>query len=410
MSVQSTPLGWKAVTLKDVAANIPNAIVDGPFGSNLKTDDYVDAGIPVLQGKNITNDTFRWFDVRFVSEKKANDLMRSSVRSGDILLIKIGSIGYSAIVDSLNGFDFAIIPANLVKITPNSDVIFTGYLHHWLTSPDAKNYLIRNASKTAQPALSLGKIRELPVPLPTLPEQRRIAAILDKANALRAKRREALAQFDRLAQSIFVEMFGDPKKHIEAGSTVGLAEVVAPTKLVTYGIVQAGPEFPGGVPYIKTGDIKEGLILEGQLSHTSPEIAAAYRRSAISSGDIVMSIRATVGTTALVPPSLDGANLTQGTARISPGPEVHGLYLLNYLRTGSVQQWIQAQVKGATFREITLGKLRELPVVVPKPEVQRVFVARYSKVQKIKADATHQLSAAEQLFLGIQQRAFRGDL
>ncbi len=197
-------VGWKNVTLKDVAANIPNAIVDGPFGSNLKTDDYVESGVPVLQGKNITNDSFRWLDVRFVSEKKATELKRSSVKPGDILLVKIGSIGYSAIVDSLNGYDFAIIPANLVKVTPNSEIICTRYLHHWLTSPSAKSYLIGNASKTAQPALSLGKIKELPVPLPPLPQQRRIAAILDDADARRTKCREALAQLDRLAQSIFV--------------------------------------------------------------------------------------------------------------------------------------------------------------------------------------------------------------
>ena len=107
------------VTLDDVAAPVQNAIVDGPFGSNLKLDDYVPEGVPVLQGKNITDDAFRWFAVRFISIRKAEELKRSSVRIGDVLIVKIGSIGYSAILDDLNGFDHAIIPANLAKVTPN---------------------------------------------------------------------------------------------------------------------------------------------------------------------------------------------------------------------------------------------------------------------------------------------------
>ncbi|MDD5323131.1 MAG: restriction endonuclease subunit S [Methylococcales bacterium] len=198
--------------------------------------------------------------------------------------------------------------------------------------------------------IAKGYIQSIKIPLPPLPEQRRIAAILDQADALRAKRREALAQLDSLTQSIFIELFGDPKVLINSGQCKELADVVAPGRIVTYGIVQAGPEVENGVPYVRTGDIKNGEILEHQLARTSYEIASSYSRSAISAGDIVMSIRATVGTTALVMESLEGGNLTQGTARISPGPEVRCEYLLNYLRTDSVQAWIQSQEKGATFR------------------------------------------------------------
>lgn len=194
MNLSTLPADWEWATLAAVAAQQPNAIADGPFGSNLKLSDYVETGVPVLQGKNITNDRFRWFDIRFISEAKASELRRSATRVGDILIVKIGSIGYSAVVESLQGFDFAIIPANLAKLTPDPGRVDTYYLHHWMRTATVKTYLQSSASKTAQPALSLGKIRELPLPLPPLPEQRRIAAILDKGDALIAKRREALRQ------------------------------------------------------------------------------------------------------------------------------------------------------------------------------------------------------------------------
>jgi len=115
MKKHALPSNWRVTTIGEVAAPVPNAIVDGPFGSNLKLNDYVENGVPVLQGKNITNDAFQWFDVRFISDRKANELKRSSVRLGDILLVKIGSIGYSAVIRDLRGFDFAIIPANWLK-------------------------------------------------------------------------------------------------------------------------------------------------------------------------------------------------------------------------------------------------------------------------------------------------------
>ena len=190
------------VTLNDVAAPVQNAIVDGPFGSNLKLVDYVPEGVPVLQGKNITGDMFRWFDVRFISSRKAEELKRNSVQIGDILIVKIGSIGYSAILDDLNGFDYAIIPANLAKVTPNLSNVDHRYLHRWLTSTAASDYLVGVASKTAQPALSLTKIKSLPVPLPPLAEQKRIAGILDAADALRAKRRAGCGSSSLAAQSV----------------------------------------------------------------------------------------------------------------------------------------------------------------------------------------------------------------
>ena len=155
-----------------------------------------------------------------------------------------------------------------------------------------------------------------------------------------------------------------------------LAEAVQAGTDVTYGIVQAGEEYPGGVPYIRTGDIVDGEIDVSALRHTNPAIARRFTRSMVRAGEIVMSIRATVGTTAVVPVCLDGANLTQGTARVAPGENVNGVYLLQYLRMPSTQAWIQRQVKGATFREITLARLRELPVLIPPMAIQDEFAVK----------------------------------
>src|SRR5262249_50032507 len=96
---------------------------------------------------------------------------------------------------------------------------------------------------------------------------------------------------------------------------------------ITYGIVQAGPHLYGGVPYIRTGDMAGDRLVAEQMLRTSREIAARYQRSTVHAGEIVCAIRATVGKVLPVPPELDGANLTQGTARIAPKDEIDATFL-----------------------------------------------------------------------------------
>jgi type I restriction enzyme S subunit len=228
------------------------------------------------------------------------------------------------------------------------------------------------------------------IPLPPLEEQRRIAAILDKAGNLRQHANGQLWKAKDLLASLFVETIGEPLQNPHTWSTLPLAEAVQAGTDVTYGIVQAGEEFPGGIPYIRTGDIVDGEIDVLALRHTDPAIANRFTRSTVRAGEVVMSIRATVGTTAVVPACLDGANLTQGTARVAPGENVNGVYLLQYLRMPSTQAWIQRQVKGATFREITLARLRELPALIPPMEIQDEFAAK-AKIANSAVDSSKAL-------------------
>lgn len=203
------------VALSEIASESKNSIVDGPFGSSLKTSDYVSDGIPVLQGKNITGDKFSFFDVRFITPEKSQKLIRSKTVVGDILIIKIGSIGYAAEIDNLNGYPYAIIPANLAKITLDEKKSDKRYILQWLKTDAVKKYFQNIASKTAQPALSLTKIKGLPVFLPPLAEQQHIAAILDVAEIIVQKCEQSIAKLDELARNIFEGKFNTKKKREE---------------------------------------------------------------------------------------------------------------------------------------------------------------------------------------------------
>ena len=154
-----------------------------------------------------------------------------------------------------------------------------------------------------------------------------------------------------------------------------LESCVRPDAQITYGIVQAGPYIENGIPYIRTGDMAgDRLTLQGLL-RTSPQIAASYRRSEVRAGEIVCAIRATVGKVLEVPQELDGANLTQGTARIAPRDEINNHFLLWALKSDYVKKQFTLAIKGTTFSEITLENLRKIQIALPSSKSEQNQIA-----------------------------------
>ncbi|OQB05857.1 MAG: EcoKI restriction-modification system protein HsdS [bacterium ADurb.Bin212] len=170
---------WIQTTLEGLAGS-GNNIVDGPFGSNLKNSDYVESGIPVLQGQNITGDKFNTSGFRYVTAQKAREVYRSNAIVDDILTVKIGSVGFSAIIDGLAGNEYAIIPANLIRIRCRNTNTDPRLIYYLLTSRNGKRKLKELASGNAQPALSLGNVRKMKFLVPqSKNEQEAIANIFN---------------------------------------------------------------------------------------------------------------------------------------------------------------------------------------------------------------------------------------
>jgi len=183
-----------------------------------------------------------------------------------------------------------------------------------------------------------------------------------------------------------------------------LGNVIAPGTSITYGIVQAGPHVHDGIPYIKTGDMSASRLPIEDLARTSKKIASRYPRSTVRAGELVYSIRASVGAVHCVPPELDGANLTQGTARISPSTSVDTEYLLNALRSTACQNWITLHTKGTTYQEITLETLRALPVPLPSSKAEQEAIAQaLSDVDALVESLEQFLTKKRQLKQGAMQ-------
>lgn len=352
-----------------------------------------------------SGDGFIYDTEEYISNKGLKDIRNRIFEVDTLFLAMYGSVGKTAITKDRMSCNQAILGITVNK----SNLIDLKYLKYYFEL--TKEKLINSARGVALKNLSAGIIKDLKIPLPPLATQKHIAQILDDAAALRDKTTQLIKEYDALAQSIFLDMFGDTWLNNKNYPLSALEEIVNENKIITYGIVQAGENVPDGVPYIRTGDIKNNKILVDQLNKTSFQIAKSYERSKCSTGDIIMSIRATVGTIAILPSELDGANLTQGTARISPNKSiVNPKFLFYTILSKGIQLKIDKQTKGATFREITLARLRKIKIPIPPFSLQNQFAEKIALIEQQKELAKQELKESEDLFNCLLQKAFKGEL
>jgi type I restriction enzyme, S subunit len=353
-------------------------------------------GVPIIRIQNVDavsdNDFVYWdesYDERFV------------VRQSDILLTLSGSFR----IESWNGPE-GLLNQRIVKITPSSK-LDRGWLLHVLRP--RLGQIERLGRHALVNNVSLEDIRNLAIPLPPLPEQRRVAEVLDRAEALRAKRRAALAQLDTLTQSIFLDMFGDPIANTRQFPVRRMIDLVDRARPISYGILMPGPDQTEGVKYVRVVDMQGGGIELSGIRKTTEAISNSFRRSLLKSGDLLMSIRGHVGRFAVVPPDLEGANITQDTARLAiVGADP--VFVRECLRTEGFQRWMARHTKGVAVRGINLEDVKLMPVIAPDAEEQREFARLAKGADELKASERASAGELDALFASLQHCAFRGEL
>lgn len=173
------PEEWKIEKLESLGAKEKYAIVDGPFGSSVNTSvDYISQGIPVIRTVNIRPFEFIEDNLKFISEEKYQELQRSAVRPGDVLLSKVGTVGYACILPE-HIRKAVLSTTGSCKITVDKTKIIAAYLCYYLNY--LKPHMDKIAAEGVQPFLNMSDIKSLKIALPSPEEQKRI---LDKLSAI----------------------------------------------------------------------------------------------------------------------------------------------------------------------------------------------------------------------------------
>lgn len=344
-------------------------------------------------------------------ERVTSDAMQECklriVEAGTVLMsfkLSIGKVGIARTRMATN----EAIAALPVKDSSHLD---STYLSRVLESMDHTGAANRAAMGGTLNKASLAAIR---IPIPPLEEQRRIAAVLDKADELRAKRRHAIAHLDALTQSIFHSMFGDPSS---AWAELTIEDLAAPHK----GAIRTGPfgsqlltsEFTDdGVAVLGIDNVVTNRFAWTQRRYISEEKYGQLQRYRVWPGDLLITIMGTLGRCAIVPTDVPKAINTKHLCCITLNrdkviPEWLQAY---FLQSDAARLYLQQTTKGAIMGGLNMGIIKKMPVELPPLELQRTFATRVAAVERLKETHRKHLVELDALFSSLQNRAFKGEL
>lgn len=297
-------------------------------------------------------------------------------------------------------------------LRPDRTRLLDAWLVHYLVHED----LSRFVSGLTVPKLNQGNLRQIPIPVPPLPEQRRIVAILDEAfeaiATAKSNTEKNLQNAREWAAGQLSALLGTASAD---GRASALETVVAADCTLSYGIVQPGNDVPGGLPVVRPVDLGGRTVRAEGLKRIDPALARAYARTTLKGGDLLLCVRGTTGTVSVAEQGLAGANVTRGIVPIRFAPQVItqklGYYLL---RSEPVQAQISAKTYGAALMQINIGDLRKIAIAFPPSEKQAALVEQLDAIQEaadqLVESYERKLSAIGELKKSLLHQAFTGQL
>lgn len=304
----------------------------------------------------------------------------------------------------------AAVGGFVTALRPDSTVVHPRYLYHWFSSGAVQAQVRSFGNKTTSISnLSVTRCEALPFPLLRLGEQRRIAAILDKADALRAQRRAQLAHLDALPQAIFHEMFGQqPWEH------VALESISVPdgTKCGPFGTQLQRSEFTDtGVPLIGIKSVNSKFEIK-PWEFVDFATSARLTSYSIQPGDVVMTRKGTIGNCATYPKDWEGGIMHSDLLRVRVDQtQALPRYIEVLFHSSSeIRHQVAAMSPGAVMPGINVSKLKKLRIPVPPLALQGEFTKLLEHLDDERSRTASQGQATQTLFASLQSRAFRGEL
>lgn len=357
--------------------------------------------IPWITGADI-GVNFRVSPRSFITREAVSGSAVNLVDKGTLLLVTRTAVGKVAVTDRPLGFS-----QDITAIQPDPSIVDTKYLAHFLSSRSER--LAASARGATIKGVQRKDVSALKVPLPPLPEQRRIASLLDHAESLRVKRlslirevesaTEALFEDDRLANGSSRETLGELLLRIDSGTSPVCTD--RPANSDEWGVLKLSAVTSGQYDSQSNKAVKPGYI--------------AQPRDVVRDGDILLTRKNTpqlVGASAYVFETPSKRLLPDLIFRLVPGPRIDGLFLQRQLATGSARRALSGLASGsaASMSNISKERLRTLEVMVPPLSTQLAFAERARELEAIRRLHRGHLALLEELFASLQHRAFTGQL
>jgi type I restriction enzyme S subunit len=391
----------KVVAVGDVSEQVRGVSYSKSESSEEPRPGYV----AVLRANNITDEGLTFDDLVYVPVARVSDKQR--IHANDVVIAassgSLSVVGKAAQARQTVDGSFGAF----CKVLRPNGAVDPLYFGHFFRTPVYRRTVSGLAAGANINNLKNEHLDNLQIPLPPLPEQKRIAAILDAADALRAKRRESIEQLDSLIQATFLEMFGDPVTNPKgwATSTVG-AEV----SFMTSGSRGWAKYYASeGDVFIRIQNLRSGrLDLEDVAFVTAPDTAES-RRTKVEQGDVLISITADLGRTAVVPPGLGTAFINQHLVLLR-FRDMNPFFIAQLFETDGGQSQFTRLNRQGVKAGLNFDDIRKLVVLKPSLGLQARFASIVESIEQQKDRLKAHLAELDTLFASLQSRAFNGEL
>ena len=391
---------------KQTLSNLCDDVVVGHVGpsSGHRKDD----GVPFLMGKNVGPGFLKLNDLERVTPQFHRSQQKSHLQPGDVIVVRIGKSGQAAKIPETLGEANC---SGLVVIKRPRGVT-ADYLVHFLNSPEGRQQSLAETKGSTRQTLNTQSVAAAKIPVPSLGEQRRIAEVLDRAEALRAKRRAALAQLDTLTQSIFLDLFGDPATNPKGWEMLRLQDVLSiplrnglspshvgkiTAKVLTLSAITGSgfddsawkvSTFRSPPPSDQSVDENDFLICRGNgnVRLVGKGYFPTRRMPDITFPDTMIAARVRTD-------------------------RLERVFLQHIWGWNAVRRQVEslARTTNGTFK-VNQTMLEGITFIGPPLQLQREFAHRVGAADKLKTAQRTSLAELDALFAVLQHRAFRGEL
>lgn len=361
--------------------------VDGDWVETKDQD--ADGDVRLIQLADVGDGCYLDKSSRFLTSKKARELRCTFLEPGDVLVARMPDpLGRACIFPGDSKRSITVVDVCIIR--PNPDKHDARWLMHCLNAPVCRNSMAGFAMGATRSRISRRNLGKIKIPLLSLPEQRRIAKVLDCAETLRAKRRATLVQLDTLTQSIFLDMFGDPRKKGSTGRT------------------PASRRSLGGLTRIRTGKLDANAADE---EGAYPFFTCAVEPLRINTPAFDCKAVLVAGNGDLNVKYYEGKfNAYQRTYVIESLNESVLVPRFLYAFLDLYVSELRKQAIGGVIKYIKLPYLTDAEVQLPSLDSQRSFALRVAAVEKLKTAHCASLVGFDALFSSLQHRAFKGEL
>jgi len=380
---------------------LKNLVIDMHQGINTVADKlmFQETGFPIIQSKNITKGFLDLTDVKCLDETdylKYQNKYRPNI--DDVLVCNIGTIGKSLKIEKVNEF---LIAWNLFLIKIKKDKLhpqyFIFYLEYLLQTKYFDKFLTGGTIKF----INKKTMGNIPIPLPPLPEQKRIADLLDAADRLRQKDKALLEKYDQLAQSLFLEMFGDPVKNEKGWEVKKITNLTESVKNIDNSYKN------NFIEYIDISSINNKDFSITSSTKFQLKDKPSRAQQILMKDDILLStVRPNLKNIAIV--NEDGYIGSTGFFVVRVKNDLSRNFVFRLLTSDSITDYFSSITAGANYPALKNADIKKLEIIVPPIDLQNQFAEQVQLIEQQKELAKKNLKKSEELFGALMGEVFGG--